>query len=247
MNMIYRYLFSLALVCAAPPPAKAGTDGACGFQTAQKLMSEAYAGFRGGAFYLHTGNAGVALLELDGAVTAWKALIKRCGTAPPDPYRADAAWGDTLTKIGVRFEKALALAEADDPETAGKALAPVRRLLSDLRRRNSVVVYSDHVDRANAALEELYHFRHHPPDFTDEKALNELRRRTAVTTYLWRKVRDEAPPAVRDDPEFKRLMDTSLYSLGRIWVAISEKNERNLINILRELRSSDRILLFRFG
>ena len=48
-------------------------------------------------------------------------------------------------------------------------------------------------------------------------------------------------------PIHKRLMDRHLSSLGRVWVAIKEKSRLNLINILRELHSSDDLLFLKFG
>ena len=77
--------------------------------------------------------------------------------------------------------------------------------------------------------------------------LDRLRQALAVTIHWCERVQADARPAIRDDEEFKRLMDRHLYSLGRVWVAIKEKSRLNLINILRELHSSDDLLFLKFG
>jgi hypothetical protein len=59
--------------------------------------------------------------------------------------------------------------------------------------------------------------------------------------------RDNAPAAIREKPEFKRLIKTSLFSFTHIWGAIANKREDILISVLRGLRSSDKMLFLRFG
>ena len=49
------------------------------------------------------------------------------------------------------------------------------------------------------------------------------------------------------DEQFKRLIADSLYYLDRIWVAIDEKNQEAVINILSQEVSSDKLLWLRFG
>ena len=68
-----------------------------------------------------------------------------------------------------------------------------------------------------------------------------------MTIHWCERVQADARPAIRYDEEFKRLMDRHLSSLGRVWVAIKEKSRLNLINILRELHSSDDLLFLKFG
>ena len=130
---------------------------------------------------------------------------------------------------------------------ASKALAPVRGLLAELRRRNGVVVFSDHVEAANKAFKSLFHFRRSPPDFADAAQVKDLRARLAAVIKAYENCRDQAPPGTAGDEQFQRLIKDSLFYLNRIWVAIDEKNQVNVVNILRRVVSSDEILWLRFG
>jgi hypothetical protein len=77
--------------------------------------------------------------------------------------------------------------------------------------------------------------------------VDQLRQSLALTVYWYKKCVENAPQKLHQNPEFKRLMDDSLFSLSRIWVAIANKKTPNLISLIRGLSSSDQMLFLRFG
>lgn len=210
-------------------------------------VADAYAPYREASFYLRTGNPMVASFGLQDMNDKWSAIIKKFAKSPPGIYAADTSWESSLIEIGKRIQDGLAATDAGDLKAAQQNIAPVRKILSDLRARNGVFLFSDRVDRANAAMEAIWTFRHNPPDFSNPDEVNDLRQKTTLMTYWYERCRDTATPQVKNDPQFKRLVDKTLYSLGRMWVAIGEKNQLSVINILREMRSSDRLLYLHFG
>ena len=212
-----------------------------------EAVTVAYGFYREAVFLLRTGNPQVASLELEEMAGRWKTLIKRFGPTPPDMYSADPAWETTLEAINKKIARGLAETIKGDAKMAMKTLRPIRKILSGLRRRNGVVVYSDTVDKANAAFEKLFKFRYNPPDFDVVEEVDQLRQTLAMTVYWYEQCVENAPLKLRQDAEFKRLMEDSLYSLSRIWVAIANKAKPNLISLLRGLSSSDRMLFLRFG
>ncbi len=233
----------LVLVGRAPPADSAERDAA-EFHAA---VDDAYGHYRESDFYLRTGNAGVAAFELEALEAKWRALVARFAAKPPRAYAADTHWTRDLADIGKRAAEGLRLADAGEPEAARAMLKPVRRILGDMRRRNGIFLFSDCVDGANGAMEGLYKFRHAPPDFERSESVRAARRATAEMRRWYVRCRDMASPGRATDTEFKRLMERSLYSIGRLDVALDQKNQRMFINIIRELRSSDRILFLRFG
>lgn len=210
-------------------------------------LAGAYPHYREADFYLRTGNAAVALFELEQWQSKWRAIVGEFAESPPDIYADDPAWASTLNEIDDLSLKGLEQASAGNLKEARQTLEPIRQLLADSRHRNHVIIFSDHVDRANAAYERLFAYRHTPPAFDNVDQLDAFRRAVATTTDAYQQVMDNAPAPHLENPEFQRLMKQSFYSLRRLWVAIKEQNQRNLINILRELRSSDRMLFLRFG
>ncbi len=202
-------------------------------------LADATHHYRQAGFYLRTGNLSPAAYELAQLDEKWRPLMETFQAAPPEIYANDRQWRQTLVEIGAAIGQGLAAAE--------EHLAPIRATLGRLRRRNGVFLFSDCIDAANTAFQRLYLFRHSPPDFERQDAVDELSRAVAVTEHWYRRCLGEAPAAYREAPEFMRLMEISIDSLSRIWRAIRNRSAPELISILRELASSDRLLYLRFG
>jgi hypothetical protein len=209
--------------------------------------ADAYRHYREAVFYLKRKNAMAGGFELESFRDKWRALDAAYGEKPPAPYAKDAKWAETLAAVAAVAEKALASAMDGETEAATKALAPVQTMLSELRKRNGIVLFRDHIEAANAAFERLFHFRRTPPDFADPAQVKRLREDLTAAIAAYKTCREKAPTAVASDEQFRRLIDDSLFYLDRMWLAIDEKNQVNIVNILRRVVSSDDILWLRYG
>ncbi len=103
------------------------------------------------------------------------------------------------------------------------------------------------MDEVLAAMDELWRFRRNPPDFASADAMGRFAAKTAVLEYLLRRYSAAAPPELRDQPAFGRLVGDAGAGVERLKRAIEEKNQKLLIDTLRELRSLERLLFLRFG
>ena len=203
--------------------------------------------YRSAMFYLRTGNPGVAALELDAAQEGWKAAVGRFAKTPPDAFADDARFAETMTAIEGAFDDGMTALDGEDLETATKTLLPIRTTLADLRSRNGLRVFGDCVDDMNAAMDRLWVYRHEVPAFDQPAEVNAVKREAAITEFLYRRCHDTAPDNVASNAEFKRLFEGSLQSLPLIFDALDQGSEGRLINILRELRSFDRMIWLHFG
>ncbi len=212
-----------------------------------KAVSEAYAGYRAATSYLRTGNAGLASLELASALESWGSVVLTNSDSPPVAYMNDPKFVPTLTAINATLEKALKQAEDGDAETALKTLKPVRDQIYDLRKRNGVRLYADCITELNRAIEPLYERRHNPPDLGSAYIRQQVTDESKTYENLLKDCRAMAPEKYEDDPEFKRLFDGTLESIQSMYPAIESEDPGRVVNVLRELRSFDRIIYFRFG
>ena len=212
-----------------------------------KAVAKAYKFYREAFFLLKTDNHPVASIELEKMVIQWNSIIRNFGPTPPEIFSNDQQWMDTLNSISRAISQGLDESIEGNSKKAIKTLKPIRKILSNLRERNGVYVYSDTINKANAAFKELKKFRYNPPDFSIIEEVDQLRQSLAITIYWYRQCIETAPLSISENPEFIRLMEESLYSLSRVWVAIANKKEPNLISILRGLSSSDQLLFLRFG
>jgi len=212
-----------------------------------EVSAVAYGYYREAFFLLRTGNPQVASIELEKMSIKWKYIIKKFGLIPPSIYSKDQHWKTTLEAIDTSIDHGLKMTMKGDTKEAINILRPVRKLLSELRKRNGVHIYSDTVNQANDAFKKLKKFRYNPPNFNVVEEVDQLRQSLATTIFWYKQCVKNAPNSIRKNSEFNRLMDESLYLLSRVWVAIANKKEANLISILRGLSSSDQMLFLRFG
>ncbi len=233
---------AVALFALTAPPAVSSDLGE--FDGA---VAATYHHYREAAFYLRTGNVGAGAIALEQAIAGWRAVREGFRDSPPDAYADDARWTANLDSIAADLDAGLAEADKGDGPAAAKALAPVRTTLGALRRRNGQWRFSDCVDVMNAEMDRLWKYRKAPPDLASVEAVDQAKEQAAITLHWYQRCRAEAPAELRDDMEFSRLFDGSTGSLKLIPEALNEKNEMRFINILREMRSFDRMIWLRFG
>jgi uncharacterized protein YukE len=210
-------------------------------------IAQAYGFYRSAVFYLRTGNTMVAGFELEQMRERWRGVRERYAGAPPDAYADDPRFARALADIAGHIESAAAAAADGDAGKASAALAPVHDTLAQLRRRAGVRVFSDCVDELNAAMDALYAYRHQRPDLADVSQANDVKAKAAVLRYLVRRCDGAADRAVREDDEFRRLIDGMLVASDAMFEAVDRKDTTAVVNLIRELRSFDRILFLRFG
>jgi len=210
-------------------------------------VAAAYEPYREAVHYLETGNAGLAALALERTRDEWRKLDARFAAEPPEPFAKDPQWRGSIAEIGQAIEAGLTAADAGQAENALAALATVRRALAEMRLRGGQRVYSDCIDAMNAAMDNLYAFRRNPPGRGKAAEQAAFAKAVAATESWYRRCRDEAPPAMREAGEFKRLFDGALVSLGRLKQAGVSGPDDLVISLLREMRSFDKLIWLRFG
>jgi hypothetical protein len=211
-------------------------------------VAQAYGFYRSAMFHLRTGNTMVAGFELSQMREQWEGLRTRYVAKPPDAYADLADFGSLLSSVGERAATAEEAIANGDAEAASEALAPVRGMLAQMRESAGVRVFSDHVDAVTAAMDALYEYRRKRPlDMQDAAQVNDVKAKAAVLHYLVQRCDAAARPEVRGDGEFRRLIDGMLASSADVPSSLDEKNETAVVNLLRELRSFERILYLRFG
>ncbi len=235
------YYFTLLALFAAPV---AWADVIQDFNAG---VREAYGGYRAGTSYLRTGNPGLASLEIATALEAWRGILATYADTPPAPYANDKGFAATLTDIEAKLTKALAQAEDGDSKAAAETLLPVRDMIYTLRTRNGVRLYADCITELNRAVEPLFKHRHEMPDLSKTGVREQITQESRTYETLLTECRKMAPETYTGDQEFVRLFDGTLESIQSMYPAVDSKDPGRVINVLRELRSFDRIIYFRFG
>lgn len=225
-------------------PMPAAATGLADFNAAVAHASE---GYRSGLFYLHTGNPGLAAIELDGAAGAWHDLEAKFAGDPPSAFAHDPKFASTLHAVGAALDRGTKQADAGDAKAAQATLKPIRDELFELRRRNGVDVYADCVTELNRQMDRLFVYRHAPPDLADPAAVGKLKAAGAAYAAILQRCRRMAPARYTKADEFQRLYDGTAHSVSTLGPAADAGNPRTVINVLRELRSFDTMIFLRWG
>jgi hypothetical protein len=108
-------------------------------------------------------------------------------------------------------------------------------------------LFSDCIARAGSAYEALDIDRRTRPDLSDASVRRRIVEAAAATERALAQCDAEAPPVVRAEPEFRRLMDGFAASLKLVPDAAEKQDGDYLYRLLIEQRAFDRLLAFRFG
>ena len=173
--------------------------------------------------------------------------MDRFGKAPPAPFRNNPLFGQAMLDVPTRLATASILINVGRVDAARMGLAEIRVVLAKMRRASGVEVLADCVLDANGAMDTLMVFRDARPDWSKAEVGADVKAKGAAYETLLRRCDAMAAPTVRNDPEFRRLIDGALASTAQIPKAVETQDSDLLVRLLIELRSFDNLLAFRFG
>src|SRR5450756_2464243 len=215
---------ALALVAGAA----AATTG--DLEDFHALVEQAQSHNRVAIGYLRTGNLDLALLEIERLRDAWSAFEQRFAGKRPDVFDGVMQYGTMFTGVHARLVAVDLMIQMGNPDGVHQSLEAIRGDLYDLRKAAGIKVLADCVRDGNAAMDALMIYDGHALDWTKSETRDGI-----------------AGEAVRQAPEFRRLVDGAKASLTLIPKAIATRDGDLLHRVLIELRSFDNLLAFRFG
>jgi len=208
-------------------------------------LQAAYIPYRAALFRTNSKAQAESEQAIAAARGQWRALADRHGARPGAPYDRDPAFAATLRQVDDVYARAEAQIVARQLPEAHETLEKARDLLSDLRRRNGVVVFSDHM---NAYHEQMEHVLVDGAKVLAQPGgLLEVAARAGTLDYLARRLRSEAPPALAQDGEFKTLTDAVLASVVALRAAVARQDEAAVREAIGKLKGPYSRLFLKFG
>ena len=230
--MVLRLLLLLAAMATA-------TASAQTLET-RAALEQIQAHRRVASAYLQTGNADLALVEID----RLRGALSR-GAAASTP--TDAALSAAIEAARVRADESLRAAETGDLDRARSLLLSGGAGLDEWRRQAGIVLFSDCIAQVSAAYEALDVHRTTPSGLSDRGVRDGVARAASATAEALATCAARAPDDIRGNPEFARLIDGFLASLRLVPDALAKQDRDYLHRLLIEQRSFERLLSFRFG
>ncbi len=208
-------------------------------------MQAAYAPYRAALFRTNSKAQAESEQAIAAARAQWRALAERHGAKPGAPYDRDAGFAATLKQVDEVYAKAEAQIAARQLPEAHETLEKARDLLSELRRRNNVVVFSDHM---NAYHEQMEHILiDGSKTLAQPGGLIELAAQAGTLDYLAKRLRTEAPAALAQDGEFKGLAEAVEASVRALRAAIAKQDEAAVREALGKIKQPYSRFFLKFG
>jgi hypothetical protein len=193
--------------------------------------------------YLRTDNPELAAIEIERMRDRWQKDVRNI---PPGALN-DRALADALTATEQAILGALVEANNGELGAAQRLLDHGAQPLQAWRQANGIRLFSDCIAEAAEAYGRLDVYRVKAPDLAILATRDRILAAATGTETALKRCDDEAPPGIRNEAEFRRLIDGMLDSLRQMPEALRQRDSGLLHRLLIEQRSFERLLAFRFG
>jgi hypothetical protein len=197
--------------------------------------------------YLRTENVDLASIELERMHSAWIEVMRLYGQNPPAAFRTNPRYAATLHEVRFYVTTAIAMLSSGQFGAAREALETNRRLLHELRQASGIEVLADCVMETNKAMARFFAFDVATPDLAKPEVAADVANKAAELAATAKRCDGIAPPEVRANPEFRRLLDGIAASLAYVPTAVNTRDVDMLHRAIGELRAFDQLLTFRYG
>lgn len=208
-------------------------------------MQAAYGPYRVALFKTNSNSQAEAQQAMTQAQQSWGKLASQFGTKPPVPYDRDAAFATSLAEVSKVYAKATEQVAANQLIAAHETLEAARDIMAELRHRNQVVVYSDHM---NAYHQEMEHVLiDGAKTLAQPNGMQQLTAQVGVLTYLSKKLGTEAPANYSSNPEFVELLKAVDKSVADLQAALFAQNAVAVKEAMGKVKGPYSKLFLKFG
>jgi hypothetical protein len=192
--------------------------------------------------YLRAGNLDLGAVEIERLRARWLADRRLLPATATDPALA-AAMAETETLLA----DSLTAADRGDAEAARSLLVGAALPLTQWRHLRGIRLFSDCIAEAGQSYERLDVYRTRAPELRDTAVGERIVVAARDASAAYARCNEEASAEVRNNPEFRRLLDGMIASLGQVSDAIAGRDGARLHRLLIEQRALERLLAFRYG
>lgn len=208
-------------------------------------MQEAYAPYRVALFKTNGMSRAESQQALQQAQLSWTRLTQAFGAKPPAPYDRDPMFAATLTEVAAVYAKAAERIAANDLAGAHATLEEARDIVADLRRRNQVIVYSDHMNAYHAEMERI--LQDGAKLLAQPDGIARLTALSGALSYLASRLSVEAPPRYAGNEEFQTLVKAVREAVDDLQAALFARDAAAATAALQRLKAPYGRLFVKYG
>jgi hypothetical protein len=232
----------------APLALAAAASISTGVQAADALtdaMQAAYVPYRTALFRTSGKSQPEAQQAMTQTQQAWKAIVEQFGSRAPAPYDRDKTFADSLAKVAAVYDKAALQVRDNQLTAAHETLEAARDLMADLRRRNQVQVFSDHMNAYHAQMEHV--LIDGPKLLAEAQGPARLLAWVGALDYLSQRLQAEAPAELTQNPEFVQGAKDVAASVAAMQAALVNADAAAARDAMAKLKQPYSKLFLKFG
>lgn len=179
------------------------------------------------------------------AQTMWSKLEAQFAAKPVAPYDRDPAFAASVAEVSQVYQQATKEVAAGQLTTAHNTLERVRDVTADMRLRNNVVVFSDHMNAYHAQMEVI--LIHGADTLAQPKGMLLMTAQTGAMSYLAKQLTAQAPAALKQNAEFGSLLKAVDQSVGNLEAALLNQDPTAVKEAIGKLKGPYSKLFAKFG
>lgn len=208
-------------------------------------MSAANAPYRMALFKTNGKSQEEAQQALAQAQQAWDKLGAQFGAKPLPPYDRDGAFAESVAAVSRVYAKAMSEVAANQLGAAHNTLEDARDIMADMRHRNNVVVFSDHMNAYHAEMEHI--ITNGANTLAQPKGLLQMTAKTGALSYLARRLSTQAPDSLSKNAEFTTLVSAVNQSVSALETALLNQDLAAVKEAIGKLKGPYSKLFSKFG
>jgi hypothetical protein len=208
-------------------------------------MQAANAPYRMALFKTNGKSQPEAQQALTQAQQAWDKLGAQFSAKPSAPYDRDPAFAASVAEVAKVYTKAMAEINANQLADAHNTLEHARDVMADMRQRNNVVVFSDHMNEYHSQMELILIDGN--ATLAQPKGLQTLTAQAGTLSYLAKRLSTQAPASLAQNPEFSALLAAVNQSVASLETALLNQDMAASKDAIGKLKGPYSRLFAKFG
>lgn len=208
-------------------------------------MQAAYAPYRVALFKTNSNSQADSQQALTQAQQAWNKVMAQFGSKPTPPYDRDTAFAASLAEVAKVYAKASEEVAANKLTDAHNTLEHAREVMADMRHRNQISVYSDHMNAYHAEMEHV--LIDGSNTLAQPNGMLQLTATVGALHYLANKLGTEAPANYATNEEFKGLLKTVQKSVTDLQAALFTQDTTAVKDAMTKIKAPYSKFFIKFG
>ena len=179
------------------------------------------------------------------AQQAWDKLSTQFGAKPTAPYDRDPAFAASVAEVTKVYTEAMAEVNANQLADAHNTLEHAREVMADMRQRNQVVVFSDHMNAYHSQMEVI--MMDGNATLAQPKGMLQLTSQAGALSYLAKRLSTQAPASLTQNAEFNELANAVNQSVSALEAALLNQDMTAIKDAIGKLKGPYSKLFSKFG